>query len=430
MKLPSSRGMKMAIAAVAVALFGGAWAWGSKPWSFTKSVEVDRGIYFRLKVGLSYKGSREDFDIVVGCNAKRINYRDGSSTAESGLIPTLYGRAMPDGKAVVIRPPNACSREIFATGWVRPGFIPLIVVFDDAKLLTTGIAYVTDDAYRSPHAVLQFHSATVEKATRADFETFMRTAPPNVVTRESYHSFQSDDVFLRLGLKRVPPLALSCKGYERVKLDERIRPIVAKLWPAERPEFWTTPGGYLSHELAEQMRKAVGGHSRGTRDDVPAFPTPGGHTSPSPSNEGIFRKDGLLGITAPTNPEGTRVAPTVYPSTSELVAYRKGDDREEWLSRLAEKQTFVTAAIDFKNGEWRGFAYCFNEIGWPHPDHPAKNESRKKISAATVDGSLVEEIQARPLVPSNGNISVFFERDEYMWRSAHYGIDSVWGDLQ
>src|SRR5215203_5316953 len=52
------------------------------PWSFTKSVERDRGVHYRLKVKLTYKGEPEDFDIVVGCNLLQINYKDNSRTVK------------------------------------------------------------------------------------------------------------------------------------------------------------------------------------------------------------------------------------------------------------------------------------------------------------------------------------------------------------
>ncbi|WP_126256376.1 hypothetical protein [Bradyrhizobium sp. LVM 105] len=46
-------------------------------WNFTKSVERDNSIYYRLKVRLTYKGEPQNFDIVVGCNVKQTNYMDG-----------------------------------------------------------------------------------------------------------------------------------------------------------------------------------------------------------------------------------------------------------------------------------------------------------------------------------------------------------------
>src|SRR3712207_6491895 len=93
-------------AILAVAAFAG---FLYRPWSFTKSVEQDRGVYFRLKVDLTYKGEPQPFDIVVGCNVLQINYKDNSRTREVGLIPALFGRRMRDGAGLVIKPPDACN---------------------------------------------------------------------------------------------------------------------------------------------------------------------------------------------------------------------------------------------------------------------------------------------------------------------------------
>src|SRR5947209_14019310 len=85
-------------------------------WSFVSS--IDHGSYFRLKVNLTYKGEPQDFDIVVGCNVHSITYKENSSTYEAGLVPTVYGRRMSDGKGLVIRPPDACRGQTTANGRV------------------------------------------------------------------------------------------------------------------------------------------------------------------------------------------------------------------------------------------------------------------------------------------------------------------------
>ena len=106
-------------------------------WSYVERVSVDRGTYFRIKVKLAYKGEPQDFDIVVGCNVKVTQYKGGGgSTYEAGVIPLMYGRAMPDGKAVVVLPPDACGSQTTANSLVPPNFLPLVVVYDDAKLMT------------------------------------------------------------------------------------------------------------------------------------------------------------------------------------------------------------------------------------------------------------------------------------------------------
>jgi len=50
---------------------------------YTKSVEEDRGTYFRLKVKLTYKSEPQDFDIVVGCNVRQTNCKDNSRSVRA-----------------------------------------------------------------------------------------------------------------------------------------------------------------------------------------------------------------------------------------------------------------------------------------------------------------------------------------------------------
>lgn len=167
--------------------------------SFAKSIEEDHGTYYRLKVKLAYKAEPQDFDIVVGCNVRVISYKGGSgNTYEAGLVPTVFGRRTSDGKGLVVRPPNACQGETTANGQVQPDLLPIVVVYDDANTLDFGTAYLSQDAFESPLSVLKFGGATIEKATRAEFEDFRRSQP-NLVTRESYHSdIESDRELKRL----------------------------------------------------------------------------------------------------------------------------------------------------------------------------------------------------------------------------------------
>ena len=123
---------------------------------------------------LAYKGEPQDFNIVVGCNVREIFYKEGGSTYEAGLIPSVFGRRMNDGRGLVVRPPRACRGETTANGQVEPDLLPVIVVYDNADTLDFGIAYLSEDAYESPLSVLKFGGASIEAATRADFDKFRR----------------------------------------------------------------------------------------------------------------------------------------------------------------------------------------------------------------------------------------------------------------
>ena len=61
---------------------------------------------------------------------------------------------------------------------------------------------MTDEAYENPRSPTKFGKATIESATRQEFDAFHDNGPPNVVTRSQYHSFQPDDHLASLGLQR------------------------------------------------------------------------------------------------------------------------------------------------------------------------------------------------------------------------------------
>jgi hypothetical protein len=143
--------------------------------TLTKSVQVDRGTYYRLKVNLAYKGAPLTFDIVVGCNVRVTTYRDNDRTVEVGVAPMAYGLKMQDGRGIVVRPPEACGGETTANGKVPSTLLPLIVTYEKADEPWFGLAYASDDAYDSPLSELKFFGATIEAATREEWQEWRRT---------------------------------------------------------------------------------------------------------------------------------------------------------------------------------------------------------------------------------------------------------------
>ncbi|WP_141703494.1 hypothetical protein, partial [Methylobrevis pamukkalensis] len=241
-------------------------------WSFSRGVVVDRGYHYRLKVAVDYKGARQDFDIVAACRTRIEGYKDGSSSREVGLTPTVYGRRMTDGKGLVVRVPDACRGQTNANGKVTADFMPLLVVYDDADTLAWGTAYASRDAYTNPLSELVFHKATIEAATADDFDEFRRNGPPNLVRRVSYYSHRSD-VFE----DEWPSMGLFCLAYMRLKInDEGIRARLRAHWPADRPRFWTPP-------VSKGTSKFASG------DDPDAFARDDGLAEPSVGRFGDLR---------------------------------------------------------------------------------------------------------------------------------------------
>ncbi len=165
--------------------------------------QVDNAVYYRVKVGLSHKGAPIDFDVVVGCGARvSSDGYSGASVDILGWYPFVYARAISGGHAVLLRTSvdgvseigeEPCRGGTSTDGsgdYRRPhapavaaDWLPIMVWYDRADDLSHGLAYVTRDAYEAPDAQLEFHGATVEHATRTDFERFLATAPENLMPR-------------------------------------------------------------------------------------------------------------------------------------------------------------------------------------------------------------------------------------------------------
>ncbi len=230
-----------------VLIIAGLWAWNSEQvrlltgrWSFTRSVETDRGTYFRLVMDFTYRGEPQHFDVVFGCNARITRYKDGGSSYEPGLTPQLYGRLMSDGQIVAVRTPLACKGETTANGKVPDAILPLMLVYPIAEKPEFAVAYATSDAYRSPHAELTRPKARIEAATNADFMAF-RARADNALARPApgAASIAEKALSTHEAAKTGFKVADYCEAFLRIRLPEPVRALVREHWPEDRPPYWT-----------------------------------------------------------------------------------------------------------------------------------------------------------------------------------------------
>jgi hypothetical protein len=392
--------------------------------SFTKSVEVDRGTYFRLKVKLTYKGEPQDFDIVVGCNVRQTNYADKSRTVEVGLVPTVFGRRMDDGKGLVVRAPRACRGETTANGLVPQDLLPPVIVYSDAKTLAFGTAYLSEDAYEGPSSVLKFIGATIESATQAEFAESRRTLS-NLVTRESYHSaLAGDEVLKRMGLSRVAiPWAHRCEGYSRYRIPDAMRPLVRQHWPEGRPEYWRVKDWQAENELRAALWD--GKSLRADRDvDAPHNTNLFGPVPSDPADFGFPTRAGGGVLHVSASARRTRFPPAYYPAMSDYRLDAWPRDRAEWPGYVAAKDKFVNVDIQTGGGALRGFAHCFTRN--VAPNDAAWTSALKKTLVGSVDGHEIAG-QSRP-GPAVAPILIF-ERDEYVLRFFEITLESTRGDV-
>ena len=404
--------------------------------SFTKSVEVDRSKFYRLKVKLTYKGEPQDFDIVVGCNVRQINYRNNSRTLEVGLIPSVFGRRMSDGKGLVVRPPRACSGETTANGQVPSDLLPVVVVYDDAETLAFGTAYLSEDAYESSLSVLTFGGATIENANKPEFEEFRR-AQPNLVKPASYHTPSGLPPLKERNLAPAAvPMGTGCYGYARFRLVGDELRHARNMWPADHPRYWrpTRPGE--------------------TRALIPVSPTP--PTLQTDREGALLRKyhelafgldNEVANLGMPTRRGGgvVRGKPggafpvSYYPDIGGWIALPWPSDPRASAASLLRDGPRVGASIDFRGGQTRGFAYCRPvpanfPTGISFADYPDQTKTPtynyvRMPAMDRIDGQEVVTVPPRAEGFGFDAPAIIVERDEFIFFRIVIGLQSTRGDV-
>lgn len=384
-------------------------------WTYTKSVDVDRSVYYRLKVSLTYKGQPQLFNIVVGCNVKRIHYKDGSSTREDGMVPDVFGRRMSDGRGLVINVPEACGGEVTATGQVPPDLLPVVVVYEDADTLAFGTAYLSEDAYESPLSLLRFGGATIETATREEFEAFRRDQP-NLITPGAYYSAGGRPPD---GINGVAvPFARGCHGYARFRLVGDARSAAQALWPADRPRYW---------EPKWEARDKVFPKSGPLRTDHDgAEVTTWGKLVSGLDNE--VAKKGM-----PTRSGTGRIArgrsvmypPSYYPDAGPWGGPPWPKDVVAAVRTLVRDGPRIKMSIDVREGMTRGFAYCWNWLS--RIDQFSSSPPDFGIYNSLTPLNLVDGINEFDRPVRSDRPVTFVELDEFLYKRFAIGLGSTRG---
>ncbi len=148
--------------------------------AITESTE-DRSVFFRLIAKYRHGEEAVDFDIVVGCAVKVTGYGYGGSSYDAFRDPIFFVKETMDGAAVMQIVPDACQGQTTENGKVPPDFLPGVIWFDNARDLSLGVAYVSEDAFENERSKLTFLGSSIRKATRAEWEAFQPTAARNLL---------------------------------------------------------------------------------------------------------------------------------------------------------------------------------------------------------------------------------------------------------
>lgn len=377
-------------------------------WGVTKSTE--RGSYFfRLKAKYTHEGQPIDFDIVVACSIRVDRYRGGDSGFLASRYPRFFVKRTHDNHAVMQIVPIACRGESTEDGRVPEDFLPGVIWFDKPGDYRFGIAYVSEDAFENPKSQLKFHGASIERATRADWEEFRKRAADNEGMRRRYYdrTFYTTEEAKRIaeaGGKEVEAaFARGCRGVARYRLSEAARAVVRRYWAASRPTYWAMNSrdeGPWPELIRLQRSTPI--FSNGLRFIE--------HLNGGNYNYGGFPTKSRGGmIDSHLRP---KVPPEIYPSRFDLGI--------PWVfSSDVANSTFLVRGVEIENGFGKGFLYCFTTLnpGRGRLDGVLPN-LRVRESRVRVDDEWV--VTPDPKISSWP--SPFFERDEFMYVELGIGL--------
>ncbi len=394
-------------------------------WDFVKSAQRDTGIFYRLKVKLTYKGEPQDFDIVVACDWHQTNYMDGARTVEVGLTPSVFGRRMSDGKGLVVRPPTFCRGETTENGDVAPDLLPVVVVYDDAETLAFGTAYLSDDAYDDQLSVLKFGGATIEHADRAAFEQFRREQP-NLVTRSAYHTVDGGLKQYGLPAARIP-MGIGCYGYARFRLFGAEKDHAHDLWPADQPKYW--------RPATQQDAEAIDPHPHygrlGLTDRDGATPQPFDLITSQLDVQTPSRGLPRLHPLPWSRREPGVIAPSYYPDIGGWIALPWPADPVARAEAILRDGPHVGASIDFREGATRGFGYC-RPIPQRVPADVVYSDASKAPDVPYVNRpqiNLVDGVEVANRSHGWNSPSLIVERDEFIFLQFGFSLGSTGGDV-
>lgn len=148
--------------------------------------EIPQTFFYRIEADFILKETGEPirFDYVVGCGGYVWNYSYTTSSKVSVRHPSYMYQAVPGGGALGMITIDMCDgwkwgnvRNVVDSPWAGKPHIPetvrpTVIWFDDANDLSHGWGYLTDDAYESPLAKIEFVKARITKSDKGAWKTW------------------------------------------------------------------------------------------------------------------------------------------------------------------------------------------------------------------------------------------------------------------
>ena len=223
--------------------------------------EIPQTFFYRIEADFILKETGEPirFDYVVGCGGYVWNYSYTTSSKVSVRHPAYMYQSVPGGGALGIITIDMGDdwkwgnvRNVVDSPWAGKPHIPetvrpTVIWFDDANDLSHGWGYLTDDAYESPLAKIEFVKARITKSDKDAWKTWRDEAAatyeqvgmipgPWGLTREALSTEEEKELDSR-GVGR-GIAGGRCSAASRVRLETEAIDRLFELAPKGTDEFW------------------------------------------------------------------------------------------------------------------------------------------------------------------------------------------------
>ena len=228
---------------------GGFLVWqamNSPAWNPVKSrAQPVKGTFLRVTADYMYKGEPVNFDFLVVCKGRITHSRATGGSYDVWSGPMLYARKLPDGKALAISTKAFCFS--FGGSSSPPArFMPLTVLYSESESLSSGYAYMSDDAYERANTPLKFIKANVVRINGDAATDLAKQQIPNLVQElgnDRGMPVSGADLRRRRPGRR-PTIGTACQGAIRFPIPPELIPLVRQHWPAHRPDYWRLRKSY------------------------------------------------------------------------------------------------------------------------------------------------------------------------------------------
>ncbi|MDZ7629756.1 MAG: hypothetical protein U5J99_15245 [Parvularculaceae bacterium] len=335
---------------------------------FTKEVvEQPANYYYRITAGYTVKETGENivFDFVVACGATVTHWRYTGESTRVSIEPLVMIKPTSNGAAVLLRAYRKICEQGVNWGPEKEygaplDVLPFVIWFDDARDLSFGWGYATEDAYHNPNSKLKFEGAAVNVSSPAEWKKYREKAASQYVQVGAIpgpwgYSYThtpkpvNDQVIKRNGGKWITN---RCNGYVRIPAPPEV---IEKIWksapdynpaPPDSARYFPITGDYKwLRDIFEAAGPVFGGHEVEQYRGNPSLESLGAINR---NNSGFIRThhtaDSVIGDHFPMLPLSRS---TGHPISTPALSY---------------PQKIIVS------DDWKGMLACGGDSGAPGPD--------------------------------------------------------------